>query len=101
MDGTRGGDGEVSEQSGSASEGFRRVCRESIATDQAIRLQCRGDERSTGAVLGLIVGRLSRKLCLKAASSSGLKAGLKHRIELREHLVDTLIGRSPFSIFKG
>jgi hypothetical protein len=46
-------------------------------------------------------GRLSRKLCLRSASSACLEAGLKHRIELREHLVDTLIGRSPFSIFKG
>ena len=27
-------------------------------------------------------GRLSRKLCLKAASSGRLEAGLKHRIEL-------------------
>jgi hypothetical protein len=46
-------------------------------------------------------GRLSRKLCLKAASTGCLEAGLKHGIELRQHLVNALIGRSPFSIFKG
>src|ERR1051326_790285 len=46
-------------------------------------------------------GRLSRKLCMKDASSDGLEAGLKHGVELRQHLVDAFIGRSPFSIFKG
>jgi transposase-like protein DUF772 len=46
-------------------------------------------------------GHLSRKLCLKAASSSALKAGLEHRIELRQRRVDAVIGGSPLSIFKG
>jgi len=48
-----------------------------------------------------VLGHLSIKLCLKAASSSALKAGLEHRIELRQRRVDAVIGGSPLSIFKG
>jgi transposase len=59
------------------------------------------DLHKHGLLRNSFVRRLSRKLCLRGASSACLEAGLKHRIELREHLVDTLIGRSPFSIFKG